>query len=271
MIYGVQLFGCSKEFRADPNKFFDDMKRIGIEQIEPCILFDEPEQFKKDALEQGDTFLAGLPSLLWLPSEIKGFADTLSAKNMTISSAHAFVSDIEKSKDFIVQSLKGSAITALVINTPALAYEDKDLSLKQISELATALKEIGIELWLHSLGDDIKEKVDGKTSLYTWLVQNCKDLYAQPDTGWVLYGGEDPYSFLVSLGDKLRSIHFKDLCLGYEAKTGNDIFEPLGKGVIDVKKIMELSDNVVSIVIDQDYSRGDFIEDLAFSAKILND
>ncbi len=270
MIYGVQLFGCSKEFRADSDKFFDNMKRIGLMQIEPCILFDEPEQFRLEALERGDSFFALLPELLWLPNEVKSFKNIIQNKGMVLSSAHAFVSDIDKSEELILDTLKGSGVTSLVLNVPALAFTDKEKSLKQLSKLANALGDIGVELWLHSLGDDIKHRVEDGSSLYLWLIKNCDKLYAQPDTGWVLYGGEDPYDFLISLEDKLRSIHFKDLNKNYKNLRGNDIFEPLGKGVIDVKKIMTLADRVVSVVIDQDFSRGDFVEDLKFSSEILN-
>ncbi len=270
MVYGVQLFGCSKDFRKDTDKFFEEMKRIGLMQIEPCILFDEPNEFKEKALTEGNEFFASLPELLWLPSETKIFADKLREKGLEISSAHAFVSDIIKSKDLMVKAAKEAKIKAYVLNVAEYAFNDKNRFLSELKILADELDEIGTELWIHNLSPEISHKTEEGTDLYKWIVNGYEKIYAQPDTGWVLHGGEEPYEYLKSLGSKLKSIHFKDLNPDFKNKTGNDIFEVLGKGCIDVQKIMELYKDGITIVIDQDVSKGDFVSDLEESAKLLH-
>lgn len=39
--YGLQMFGCSSDFKKDPDYFFKTMSGYGYKTIEPCIVFDE--------------------------------------------------------------------------------------------------------------------------------------------------------------------------------------------------------------------------------------
>lgn len=270
MIYGVQLFGCSKEFRQDPTGFFMRMKHAGIHQMEPCILFDDPIDFKLNAQARGDQTAALLPELLWLPIEVPAFAAELRSMGLTLSSAHAFVSSLSASREKLLETAKRSGITSYVLNVPDAAKQNPRAFCEELNQLAAALGSMGVELWLHNGGADTLARVEG-VSLYRWILNHCKKLYAQPDTGWLLYGGEDPYSFLSSLQKKLKSIHFKDLVPDFSKQSGSDLFAVLGDGCVDVAKIMELvpRDGSVSVVIDQDMSRGDFFGDLEQSAALL--
>jgi len=79
MKYGVQIFGCLKEFRDNPDEFFKKLSEIGYSQIEPCVLFGDttnvPPQF--------------LP-LLWKPEEVPEFVEMMKKYDLTLTSCHVF-------------------------------------------------------------------------------------------------------------------------------------------------------------------------------------
>ncbi|MEG1427277.1 MAG: hypothetical protein RSC76_06265 [Oscillospiraceae bacterium] len=270
MNYGVQLFGCSQEFRRNTSGFFAKMKEIGIGEIEPCLMFDDPIAFREAAEKRGDRFAASFPSLLWLPPEVPRLCGELRDAGLTLRSAHAFVADPLGAKDVMIATAAENGIQAYVLNVPPRAFEDPKAFSRELSTLAQALAEKKVELWLHCSGKDVAQKVEGD-SLYRWLLKDCGNLGAQPDLGWILLGGEEPYAYTKSLGTALRSLHFKDIAPDYEKKTETDVFAVLGDGCLDTKKLLTLAaDESISVIIDQDFSRGDFIEDLARSVRALN-
>lgn len=268
MEYGVQIFGCMREFRKDPLTFFQKMKNAGISQIEPCIMFDDPIEFRLEVQKNGNSSVLELPDLLWLPVEVPAFARQLRAMGLKLSSAHAFVSSVEKSGELMLQTAQKCAISSYVLNTPGYAYKEPHKFLDSLLILSEALEEIDVQLWLHNGSGDISTKIEGMP-LYRWILENSPGLFAQPDTGWILHGGEDPYSLIKSLGKKLKSLHFKDLVPDYKNKSGNDIFAVLGKGCVDYKKVLELNPENSSLVIDQDISFGNFFEDIEYSVNAL--
>ena len=270
--YGVQLFGCSKIFREDTHGFFEKMKSAGITQIEPCIMFDDPIEFKKKALERGDTFAATFPDVLWLPHEVKGFKEELNKMGMTLTSAHFFTASILDSLPKMIQVAKESGITSYVINTPGYAVESPDEFAEIMTRVAAELKNIGVELWLHNgMGEFAKKIVfEGKEiPVYLYILKKSVGVYGQIDTGWVVAGNTDVYEFIKNNPEFIRGIHFKDLDKDYKNKSGNDIFAVLGEGVMNVKAVMELVPHDMPIVIDQDVSKGDFVADLIKSAEII--
>ncbi len=269
MIIGVQIFGCSKEFRKDPKAFFESMKEAGILQIEPCILFDDPIEFKENALKEGNEFFSKLPELLWLPHEVEGFSKMLASMGMYLTSAHCFYSDLSKCKDVMIETAKKSGISSYVFNVAPLAFSDKEKFAKELDDFALELSQNKVELWLHNLDEDSKTKVEGDTSLYQWLLENCENVYGQPDTGWLLYGGINPQKFVYEMADKIRGVHFKDLVPNFMEKEGTDIFAVLGEGCVNAREVLKYVKPYMSVVIDQDFSKGDFVKDLQKSATLL--
>lgn len=51
--YGLQMFGCSADFKKNPDYFFKTMGEYGYSIIEPCIIFDDAEEFKRKHSKAG--------------------------------------------------------------------------------------------------------------------------------------------------------------------------------------------------------------------------
>ena len=110
------------------------------------------------------------------------------------------------------------------------------------------------------------------TVLEAILEEAGETLGAQVDTGWVLFGGIDPAAFVKRLGDRVRSLHFKDMAPGFANLSGNDRFAVLGTGVTDIPSVFRAaSEGTRSVLVDQDFSAGDFFQDLEHSLYALKE
>ncbi len=272
--YGVQLFGCSKIFREDTHGFFQKMKAAGITQIEPCIMFDDPDEFKRIALEGGNVFAATFPDILWLPHEVPGFKKELDELGMTLSSVHVFARSPWDVLPEMLRVAEENGITSYVVNTPEWAISQPDAFAEMMTATAAQLKAIGVELWLHNSGKDFMAKTQldgGEVPVYLYILKKCENVFSQLDTGWVVVGDIDPQTFITENRSYIKGIHFKDMDRDFKNKSGSDIFAVLGTGIIDIKAVLALTPKNIPIVIDQDISKGDFIEDLVNSAQALRE
>lgn len=274
MKYGVQLFGCSREFRKNTDFFFQKMKDAGLFQIEPCIIFDNPDKYRAAALAAGNEFAAAFPDILWQPHEVQTFIDAMKPMGLYLTSAHVFASSLTEALPLMLETAQKNGIKAYVINTPDYAIESPDAFAETLTYISAELSKIGTQLWLHNSGKDFvaKTQLDGRTvPVYEYILRKAENVYAQVDTGWVIVGDIDPRTFIEENIDIVRGIHFKDMDKDFKNKNGMDIFAVLGDGCIDVAGIMGLepADESLPVVIDQDMSKGDFIADLERSAKLL--
>lgn len=129
---------------------------------------------------------------------------------------------------------------------------------------------------MHNGGPEIAARVvrSGReiTVLEAILEEAGETLGAQVDTGWVLFGGIDPAAFVKRLGDRVRSLHFKDMAPGFANLSGNDRFAVLGTGVTDIPSVFRAApEGTRSVLVDQDFSAGDFFQDLEHSLYALKE
>lgn len=264
MTYGVQIFGCLREFRADPEGFFQRLARMGYGRIEPCVFF-------------GDASLVpeGLRELLWKPEEVPAFQDLMERFGLSLSSCHVFCPDPLGAAEELLALARRTSIDTYVVNCPASTIaEEYPAFARTCRELADRLEKEGAALWVHNGGPEIQARTELEgspvTVLEAVLALAGEKLGAQIDTGWVLYGGLDPAAFLEKLGPRVRSVHFKDMAEGFAERSGNDRFAVLGGGVTDIPAVLaQIPQAGVPVLVDQDASQGDFYADLEASLQAL--
>lgn len=257
MELGVQIYGCMREFRADPEAFCARLKAAGYTQIEPCVAL----SMDAAALEK-----SGM-NPVWQPEETAGFARLLEKHGFALTSCHVFGDprgDAEKAADFAAQNY----IRQIVVNCPGGGTAEGYLRFAEdCLYLAEKLEAAGTALWIHNGWPEIRAHFDGKTGLELVLEHCAGAAGAQIDVGWVLYGGEDPAAYLDRVRPYLRSIHYKDV---RPALPLEQIHVPLGGGALDWRSVRAFARaNGVPELIDQDVSAGDFLADLADSARLL--
>ncbi|MDO4458825.1 MAG: hypothetical protein Q4C42_01885 [Clostridia bacterium] len=273
--YGLQMFGCSADFRKDTDFFFKTMKDYGYSIIEPCIIFGEDE-FRANAIASGNEKAAALADLVWTEKSAPKFYEDMKKYGLELVSAHVFGADYEKMMPMMKEFAKTTGLKSYVINIPQQAIDEPFGFVKTLDYVADELESIGVELWLHNSGNDFRKKVnteDGEMFVYEYLLTHCEKAWAQVDTGWVMPGGIEPQDFMKKYESKLRAIHFKDLHENFDELGFPKMFAILGEGRTDVKVCMELApqDGSVPVYIDQDMPiSGDIFADMKKSIDLLH-
>lgn len=260
MVLGVQIYGCMKEFRADPEGFCTRLQKAGYTQIEPCVsLSADAETIAKNGMNP-----------VWQPEEVPDFASLLRKHGLTLSSCHIF-GDPKLDADKAAKLAAENGISEIVVNCPACdtleachAFADKCVY------LAEKLRAVNASLWIHNGWPEIRRKFGDKTALEVVLERCGGAVGTQIDVGWVLYGGEDPTALMARVLPYLRSVHYKDIKVGYENMPLDTIHTALGNGALDWRASQKFArEHGIPELIDQDMSDGDFLLDLERSAELL--
>ena len=261
MKLGVQIYGCMREFRADPQAFCMRLAAAGYTQLEPCVALNQTAaQLEESGMNP-----------VWQPEEVAGFAAIAASCGLTLSSSHIF-GDLRADADKAAALAKANGLREIVVGFPA---GDPAATWETFAEdclyLAEKLKAVGTALWIHNGWPEIRAKTDDGRSALERVLERCAGAVGtQIDVGWVLYGGEDPVAYMEKVLPYLCSVHYKDMKPGYAALPLTDVHTPLGHGELDWRAVQAFAKaHNVPELIDQDVSAGDFLADLAESAALL--
>jgi len=280
MEYGVQIFGCMTDCKKDPDGFFRTLASAGYRQIEPCVLFDDPISMAEEARAQGNDFMAHLADILWKPEELPEYLRQMDKYGLSLSSVHVFAKDMLNVADRMIATAQANHITAYAVNCNQETIVSDYLNFADLcKQLAHRLKSNGVELWIHNNGSEIKNRVKHngeQVPILSAILDLCKEekVGAQIDVGWALYGGMDPVTYLLQVKDYVRSIHFKDLKKDFATRTDGAIFACLGDGALKVGDILGCIPQLqpgVTVLIDQDASDDDIMEDMRISYRVLEE
>lgn len=258
-VYGVQIYGAMRLFRQDSRGFLRRLSQAGYTQVEPCVAFGmTAEELEKRGMNP-----------VWLPEEVPGFRAMAGEEGLAITSCHVFGSPRAYGEEMGAMAAE-NGITALVMGGAPGEGEDAKAYARQCTEFARLLQKYQISLWLHNSFSEIQAREDGVTQ-YEAVLQACGGLVgAQPDVGWVLYGGEAVGPFLQRIRPFLRSIHYKDIRGDYRECTPAEHPICLGKGKLEIEPVRSLALKLgLPQVVDQDSSDGDFLKDLEESLRAI--
>ncbi|MBP3704407.1 MAG: sugar phosphate isomerase/epimerase [Clostridia bacterium] len=260
MKLGVQIYGSTPEFRADPEGFCARLAAVGYTQIEPVVSLNmSAEQIAAVGMNP-----------VWQPEETPEFKKLLEKHGLELTSCHIF-GDPAKDADKAAKLAEENDLKQIVVNCPRCENEaDYAAFADGCLVLAEKLREVGVELWIHNSWPEIRAKVNGKTAL-EYILERCGGkVGTQIDVGWVLYGGEDPVMYLEKVLPYLRCIHYKDILAGYADMDIMKIHIALGRGAVDWRAVQAFAKaHNLPEIIDQDMSPGDFLKDLEETAALL--
>lgn len=253
MKFGVQLFGPLRGMQGDVLDCLQAIADAGITEVEPCV---------------SPTPIPGMERMAWSFDWLLENAEKIARMGLTIKSAHVFATDLMAAMPGLKAVAKKVGLVQFVVKSPgeltetglqqaALTY------MKAVDELA----EIGVALLLHNEAADIRTKTAGKTA-WEHLLDLCMGkVFAQVDTGWVQFAGEDPVAFLKRNAWRVKSLHHKDFPAG--AREPVDV--PIATGGVDLRGCFRLGQAWdVPQIIDQENFGSDVPGELALGCRRLN-
>lgn len=255
MRFGVQMFGPGGLCRENPDKFFQTIGQAGYRLIEPCVWLDEVSGEARN-----------LP--IWTMQELADYAPVYQKYGLEVCSCHVFVQDYGQAAGKLRKLQKDFGIGQFVVAGQVEGSREGYLACaKQLMRLAGQLAGSGIELLIHNGAQESSVRIDGKTG-YEWLLDACQGMVgAQPDVGWLLYGGEDPEAFLWRNKDRIRSLHYKD----FRKKDQDGLFETkIGDGLVDLEACFQFARAMeLPQFADMDSSENDLLTDLVDVCKVF--
>ncbi len=191
MKYGVQLFGVREQVMKQPEAFYQQIAKMGIAAIEPCVFF-------------GPCPVEGL----WDEAEYERQKPLWTKAGLCAPSCHLLMKELDPKK--VIAFSQRFAPEQIVLNVPAFEkMEEAAAYAHKCDEIAAALKDV--ELLLHNNEASCSRRLEGK-SVYEWVLDACGEkVFAQIDVGWLKSGKIAPAAKLYELGGRVRSVHYQPL------------------------------------------------------------
>ena len=222
MKIGINLYGFLLN-RRDTLAALKELRDLGYSSVEPCIA---PSSFE------------GLEHVFWPADWLKEHIGEIRALGLEVFSVHLVGWNPALQRQALKELAAACGIRHFVVKSP------EDLSAVSLHEtalaytmLAEALAEAGAELLIHNERNDIAARIGEKTA-FEHLIGLCLGTVgAQVDAGWALAGGEDPERLLWRLGNRVRSLHYKDFSMG----GGEPVPAVPGRGSLNISACLQFA------------------------------
>ena len=162
-------------------------------------------------------------------------AGMLAASGLTMPSGHVSIRTLEADSDWVTE-----ASATLGVGTMYCAYLPPDERPSSVSgwvdfgrRLAAAgqpLREAGIGFGWHNHDFEFAPLPDGSMPL-TRIFEGGPELEWQADIGWIVRGGADPLRWIAEFGDRITSIHVKDVAPPGQ-NAAEDGWADVGRGIV---------------------------------------
>lgn len=272
MNIGVNSFGPKAKLYYDFDGTLDKLKASGINSIEPCIVFGgnpEPPAEIKVPPEVLQIMSGGI----WQMDAAVEKLEAVRSKGLEVISVHmfgdtssleAFLAALPAAKEFG----KENGIKCFVLSLMK-GYEGMKSFAPAVKQASEELDQAGIMMAYHNHEAEF-DAVNGQTAL-DYLLEACPKLKLELDVGWATFAGEDPVELMHRYRDRLVLLHLKDIKADASAETRATCFTAVGEGVVNLAAVLKAAQtsNIMEhgIIIDQDDSEGDILDDIALGVK----
>lgn len=191
------------------------------------------EAFLSDLAKFGYTQVEGYGGVY---SDPAGFRAALDAAGLTMPSGHFGLGDLDENFAGCVQTAKTlgmSQIFAPYLDESARPTDREGYAhlAKQLSSLNAKAKEHGLGFGWHNHDFELVPLADGSIPLEVILTE-APDIAWEADLAWVVRGGADAAEWVSRFGDRMSSVHVKDI-----APEGQNLDQDgwcnVGEGTID--------------------------------------
>ena len=272
MIIGANTFGLKADLYRDFEGTLQRLKGIGFNAIEVCTIPDSqgmepPADLSPEVLEA----LRNSPAahIFWPFSTAKKRIAKMREAGFVVDSVHVNLpknGTEEKAETLAEEILVFAKDTDIryFVTSPMCGLSEMKERTPWLQLMAAKIRAGGCFLLMHNHAHECASE-DG-TSAIEYALEACPDLFAEPDAGWMVAGGMDPVPFMMVYAHRILHLHLKDFFPGKTEADGDGRFSPIGEGVLPLREVLQASKccnlSEYGLIIDQDASLGDFIEDL---------
>ncbi len=277
MNIGVNFFGPKRKLYRDLGGTLARLKADGINSAEVCVAFagggEPPEQVKHLIPAE---VLREMSGGIWPTDAAAERLAAVRAGGMTVVSVHAMVGFSSTTEEVaaLIPTLVGFGKANSVAYFVLSLMQDLDgirPFAPVLNDLAAALAEVGIGLAYHNHEMECVPGPDGSSAL-DWLLETCPLLTLELDVGWAKFADADPVALMEKYRDRLHLLHLKDVTADACPANRDTCCTAVGEGSIPLAAILAAAGNCPhlhphGIIIDQDDSLTDIMDDLAIGAK----
>lgn len=277
---GINEIGLIPKLVTLPyEEVWDTIRNLGATSVELCVIPDHSDRIRTYTEEAARKYPVGMPPCLCKGDAVFDFAKTIQDHGLALSSCHLLLCEaypelVEESVPYMLQIGKRTGIRQFVISCMFDSARKVNSFLKPIQSAAAALKAEGMTLCYHNHHMDSIPLEYGKNAM-EMVLENCPDCMIQLDIGWAWYGYMDSVSFMEQYGDRIASVHLKDLTEDARERTDEGRFTAIGSGAVPTEEALKhlhlchlASDH---LIIDQDASIRDMYDEIRSGIRFVRE
>ncbi len=170
-----------------------------------------------------------------------GFRQLLDKHDLVMASGHFSLDALENDFDTVLENARTLGISQVFC--PFLQVEDRPTDEQGWIEIAHRLEAIGAKVkaagmafgW-HNHEFELVALSDASIPMKT-ILDHAPSIDWEADIAWVVRGGGDPLEWIDQYGDRISSVHVKDIAAPGDC-TDEDGWADVGHGVMDWSAIM---------------------------------
>ena len=271
---GVNFYGTKRRMYYDLEGVVQKLTECGVTSAELCIIFPPKRETEEDLKFKNTVDFKEVTGGIWEFQTAQERLDKVKNLGLRVISAQVMMGmtpdsgEVMKNLEKIKRFAKNNGLKYIVMNL-AKNLEDTKKYISMFNQITKELAEVGITFVFHNHEVELVDEA-GTTAL-DYIMENCPDLKLELDVGWVQFAGKSPVEYIKKYQDRLVLLHLKDIVKDAGVHNRDNCFPAVGEGVLPLKEILEAAENcgldTDGIIIDQDNSFGDILEDIAVGVK----
>ena len=268
---GVNQFSLIGELMTNPAK--DVWKKVGdmgFHSLEGCVIMDKDPQAREVIRRQEAAMGFPYTDVIAREEGILPFVREVRACGLDMTSMHLFACDayvgyLTKLVSTIKEISKETGIRQFVVS---FMTREMTEAKKQVQDLAYASEELdkaGITLCYHNHDMECRKTEEG-SSILEYYMEQCPRLKMQLDIGWSWYADMDTEELIRRYGQRITSLHLKDLTTDARERSDDGRYTAIGYGAVPTAEILALEElcdlTAGKIIIDQDGTDQNMFEEL---------
>lgn len=168
--------------------------------------------------------------------DVEGFREKLGRYGLQAKTGHFGFGEIRENPDHMIDVAKTLGIDVMVISAVPVPERENTLAewkalAAEVAKYGKMFSDSGLRFAWHNHAYEFAVLEDGSTPMQLLLDAN-PDMLWQVDIGWVYRGRQDPSTWFSKYGDRVFSIHLKDIAADGEC-LDEDGWADVGHGVLD--------------------------------------